>query len=62
MVITVDTMILIWGVRAWSEPHDAAMIPKAKAFLEWVDRHNHSLCLTTVAVSEYLIGGDSDQR
>lgn len=62
MKISIDTNILIWGVRQVSDAGQEEMIPRATAFLEWIDRQGHELVLTTQVVAEYLVGGTEKKR
>jgi predicted nucleic acid-binding protein len=60
MIVTVDTNILIWGVRHTSIPSQADMIPRATAFLQWIDKQGHKLVVTSACISEYLVGATED--
>lgn len=62
MLISIDTNILIWGVRAVSSDGQEEMIPRAKEFLSWIDRFGHHLAITTEALAEFLVGPDEQAR
>lgn len=60
MLVTVDTNILIWGVRHDSTPGQEFMIDRAVAFLAWLDANDHKLVLTATSIAEYFIGAPPD--
>ena len=62
MLITVDTNLLIWGVRAVCTSGQEEMIPRSEAFLDWIDQENHKLALTATTVAEYLVGATAATR
>ena len=62
MLVTIDTNLLIWGVRGISSVGQEEMILRAKALIDWLDNRNDRLVLTSVCVGEYLIGNDPEKR
>jgi predicted nucleic acid-binding protein len=60
MVVTIDTNILIWGVRRIATPGQEDRIAQSQMFLNWLDKRNDQLVLTADVVSEYLVGDDDD--
>lgn len=62
MKISIDTNILIWGVRQIADVGQEEMIPRATAFIEWIDRQGHTLVLTSQSVAEFLVGGSEAER
>ena len=62
MLVTFDTNLLIWGVRGVSSEGQEEMIVRAKALIDWLDKHDDRLVLTSVCIGEYLIGNDPEKR
>lgn len=60
--VTVDTNILIWGVRGFATAGQEDKIGKARLFFEWLDRAKDELVLTAPAISEFLVGGTPESR
>jgi predicted nucleic acid-binding protein len=62
MLVTIDTHILIWAVKQEASPGQDEMIPRAQAFLDWIERNSHRLALTAEVIGEFLCGGTEEQR
>jgi predicted nucleic acid-binding protein len=52
-LVTVDTNILIWGVRGTCTPGQEEMLDRSAAIVKNIQR-NHDLALTAICVAEYL--------
>ncbi len=52
-LVTVDTNILIWGVRGNCTAGQEEMLDRSAAIIKNIQR-NHDLALTAICVSEYL--------
>ena len=61
MAITVDTNILIWGVRGVSTLGQESRIPVCRRLFEWLQERDEIVVLTADCVEEYLVGGNPDQ-
>ncbi len=61
MAVTVDTNILIWGIRGVSTPGQESRIPICRRLFEWLRERQELVVLTADCVEEYLVGGDSNQ-
>ena len=59
--ITVDTNILIWGVRGVSTPGQESRIPICRRLFEWFQERQERVVLTADCVEEYLVGGNPEQ-
>ncbi len=59
--ITVDTNILIWGVRGVSTPGQESRIPVCRRLFEWLQERQERVVLTADCVEEYLVYGNPDQ-
>lgn len=62
MVITIDTNILLWGLRGVSKAGQEDMIVRAKAFFEDQRDRGTFIVLTSECVAEYLVGEDKADR
>ena len=62
MLVTPDTMILVWGIRGARRPDRGEREERAAAFFERYDASGDELVLTTPVVAEYLVGLDDDRR
>lgn len=62
MVISFDTMVLIWGVKQVATPGQEHRIEEARRFLALARERNFNVVLSTVAVSEYLCGFEPSEH
>lgn len=53
-LVCIDSQIFIWGVKTQSNPTQEHMIPKAKAFIEWLDENDYRLLLPVPMLAELL--------
>lgn len=56
MVVSFDTMVLIWGVKRVAKEGQEHMIDRTVRFLDWLTAERHVVYLTTQALAEYLGG------
>lgn len=50
-----DSHILIWGIKEEATPGQEPMVPKAKAFFEYLENDNAKVIVPSVVVAELLI-------
>lgn len=61
-LVCLDTHILIWGIKEESEPGQKDMIPKAKAFLKWLEDKKIKVLIPSVVVAELLMRVPSEEH
>ena len=52
MVITIDTMSLIWCVKKKATPGQEQRLKDAERFLRWVESAGHKIQLTSTVAGE----------
>ena len=54
-VVCLDTNVLIWGIKEEAEPGQENMIPRAKAFLQYLDENHIPAVIPSVVLAEFLV-------
>jgi len=63
MLITIDTNLMIWGVRQTASAGQESKIQPAVGFLKSLDEQQNQIAITAQALSEYLFPiGDDEAR
>lgn|GEM_PF-1544806 len=62
MVITIDTNILLWGLRGVSKAGQEDMVVRAKAFFQYLHDRGAVIVLASECVAEYLVGEEEPVR
>ena len=62
MMISVDTQILIWGLKRNSTKNRAHMIPKAEHLLECLSQQRAKIMVPSLVLSEFLVKYTFDER
>jgi predicted nucleic acid-binding protein len=54
-MVCIDSHVMIWAIKEESAPGQEFMIPKAKAFLKWLDKTDVKVIVPSVVVAEFLM-------
>lgn len=55
MLICLDTNVLIWGLKKQASPAQPEMIPRARAYLEWIETNGRRAAIPAPSLAEALI-------
>lgn len=61
-IVCIDSMICVWGIKKEANKDQLHMIPRAEAFLEWLDASNKTIMIPAPVIMEILIPVDDPQR
>lgn len=50
-VVCLDSQILVWGIKEQSSEGQEDMIPRAKAFLKWLDENNKKVVIAAPIIT-----------
>jgi predicted nucleic acid-binding protein len=56
MIACLDTNILIWGIRSYSNPGQENLIEDSKALLEKLEKEKDRVIIPSPVIFEYLLG------
>ncbi len=54
-IVCLDSQILVWGIKEQSSEGQEDMIPRAKAFLKWLDDNNKKVVIAAPIITEILM-------
>lgn len=54
-IITLDSHILVWGIKGEASPGQEPMVSHAKRFFKWIDEEKHDVLLTSLVLGELLM-------
>jgi hypothetical protein len=53
-IVCIDTHIIIWGVKEQATPGQENMIPRAKAFIKWLEENRKIVAIPSPIITELL--------
>lgn len=62
MILCLDSMVLVWGIKKSPTVGQESMVRLAEHFFDWADRHEHELIIPTVVLAEVLAPEPPDKR
>jgi len=54
-VVCLDSQILVWGIKQQATAGQEDMIPRAKAFLKWLDDNDKKVIIPAPIITEILM-------
>jgi predicted nucleic acid-binding protein len=54
MILCIDSMVIVWGVKRSATGGQESMIRSAEYFFEWADQQEHEIIIPTVVLAEVL--------
>ncbi len=62
MIVCIDSMVIVWGIKKSPSPGQESMIAKAEYFFQWADEHQYEIIIPTVVIAEVLAPEPPDIR
>ena len=62
MVLSIDSQIIIWGIKKQATAGQESMIERAEYFFKWVDENHHDVLISTICIGEILAIEPEDIR
>jgi predicted nucleic acid-binding protein len=62
MILCIDSMIIVWGIKKSATAGQESMIQQAEYFFEWADKHDHEIIIPTVVLAEIMAPETPEKR
>ena len=54
MIVCIDSMVIVWGIKKSPTTGQESMVEKAEYFFKWADQSGHEIIIPTVVLAEVL--------